>query len=322
MKKLRKYILKYIFVVIIFVLLFSFTCSAGSSEEDYISGSSQFGITYTKWSLWSDGTNDLDVQQFFFNTYGIEDAFYFEVSNHAAGSNLNGNCAINISFSFDDPAFTSVSFDVSIVNDFGADFVEAYDIQYQPYNNSSYNFISGYPVGGAYEIKGSYLDQSVSGLVKKHYSLPFPKDGSKLKSVVFGFGFTANNVASFRIKIDNFVVDNSYKVANFIANGGHAEAQYTSFDSTVTNSYEDKESALIGSATTDWNSVSGDIFDQSLLNPNNQFFKCFIAASKIVTKFSEMPFVEQLFKFSAIFGVIAVILGIVSIAVKKSFNSG
>lgn len=98
------------------------------------------------------------------------------------------------------------------------------------------------------------------------------------------------------------------------------ENNYNDFSSegSVLDSYIEAEDNVLNDASGNFDLVKGSIFDNSLWNPENITpLRGFITAGRIFENFSEIPAVSNLLKYSLVFGILAFILGLVVLFLRR-----
>lgn len=100
--------------------------------------------------------------------------------------------------------------------------------------------------------------------------------------------------------------------------GTFTEGDYNDWSDTqnTVDDYNETEKVIIDVANENLTTVKGNIFDNSLFSPDNKFFKGFIAMSGVVEKFSILPGVDGVLKYSIAFGIMAFVLGLITTVVR------
>lgn len=174
-----------------------------------------------------------------------------------------------------------------------------------------------------YQGSTSFSDGGSVTDSKVNYTLPSLEsfeymDQTYSYEIILDFSFK-NDVSSSTSRNYRFYLN------PFVYTFGDSEQElsiYPSFDSSVTDSFEQSESKALDSAHNLLDPAADEVLNPEIFNPDNQFMKGYIAAAKILNKFTEIPFINRLFKFSVVFGYVAVVLGIVYVAVGRSIRRG
>lgn len=107
---------------------------------------------------------------------------------------------------------------------------------------------------------------------------------------------------------------------SFTPSSPEYENNYNNFSSqgSEVDSYKQAEDNIMNDASDKFDIVKGSIFDNSLWNPDNITpLRGFITAGRIFENFSEIPAVSNLLKYSLVFGILAFILGLVILFLRR-----
>lgn len=143
-------------------------------------------------------------------------------------------------------------------------------------------------------------------------------DSVQLEADCFFFGITCAILTSSTDVIYIEVTDMSYSLRSDSPQNDNVYDSFSS-DQSLMDSYNKVEGEIIGSASSSFDTLKSKIFDNSLLSrENNGLLDGFISAGRIFEKFSDIPSIAAVLRYSLMFGIIAFILGIMVMFFRRS----
>ncbi len=191
-----------------------------------------------------------------------------------------------------------------------------------------YNFTCTFD-GVEYEVKKDYNVENTYYIEIENIKISSPS-----ARLDFNFTFSSNTtgylyfMAYYQYSDLNPIIDNQNENTDKIIEnqnenadkivGTFTEGDYDDWSDTqdTVDDYNQTEKVIIDVANENLTTVKGNVFDNSLFSPDNKFFKGFIAMSGVVEKFSILPGVDGVLKYSIAFGIMAFVLGLITTVVR------
>lgn len=178
-----------------------------------------------------------------------------------------------------------------------------------------------------------HFDDSGNYVISDSYNSTYPDVQSSRTDIAFNTGISSTDNVTNYYRLDLTFIPNSsagstisyfnfsFKDVEILAGEpGPSFPSYKPTDGSVFESVGGKEDELTSGALDDYNSVKGEVFDTSDLNDSNQYFKGFVAVSKMMDYITTIPFIRRIFKYSVLIGCAGFVLGLVNVIISKDWS--